>query len=1319
MYDFFNKSSDQSSSSAKNTKKHQRSSSDNTKFLKSSHKLTFQIPDESIASHIDLSKIPHPNFDVKKKYAGLQNNPDSNKNKSNNIDKSTNNNVNKIVNKTVASNNKVTDIIDGDTSKISESAKSNQKKNIVNTNGQNLTSIPRSLSENKQEYSGPYNNLHSGNSQRKGSRQVSNSSLSSSVYPNEMHSPILSSRDGSNNTLPDFSRQASSIYPPSTMNDIIHDTKNNAAYELKMSATIKRSDLLKKRRPPPLSLKVNTEPSPINEPSQLSNTKSAVETIKGSAGGMSAASTESEFSPLHIIPQAGTSLEDPKVSSGVIGGFTNPSNLRRPTEYSSTDSEFSTLNLMPIKNGPLSQEKQINPYKSVAFETSGMEYEPPSFQSDEYENDNKNISNSNNNNIHKHSRTLSSIEEITSALDNFQMEHEKSLNNIEDSYENPENTEATDDRTGHTFSFAKSSEDNNEIPLDINLTQDLENHKVEEINGPKVEHNDSSSDELLVTVKDLPKLENGETLNSYIAKLKKKTSQNKINENNTDGNLISNEFNDGAHSNILELIQPKSAHNKSETSSTSEIFYDAADNSYLKNIENKSEQIVKNNNDANIDRDDMNNKSVEDNVEIPSRVSAVSSNINNDVNFDSNRNEYSEDDLIGQLDNHSDNLNNSFDSYPKHFISIGVNENNKDINNGTEKLSETQTVSTESSTLPEDIIADDGIWHRYSTTTNFLNNADDLDDGQIIDDYENIDNSKNNSEDNAEDINSIIITPTDNKNFVNMDITLDRSDDTPNSNAESPVRPIRDFNLDDELDNNVTEIQHEESSTRSFDDLYPHSDDDDYNDDGNEEEINNSDNESNYDYEQVGYNYDDGFNIPYSSIQPQNNEENNLQNKDNLHNDDISTNNNSIYDDDVLEFSPKSPGSIDSIKEMAKTPDIFRHNSMCSKGLLEKMTGINLNGTPTGLGIGVREHLVVTNHELNSVEESDFHDTIDGDTDEETKNDINDKDYGAPIPDIESNILSGYVERSSIDSDPVSNQKIEEKEQSEEMATPNEMHQNIYDRREEPIVMPIQHSTVVTPAVPIQGISSSLKTRRPPPNYASTGRRGRGLSETTANPEMFINGITQQMKVSNSGNSNIENRIDQDSKVIKDKIDSSIIKNDDLNNKNDSKNHINDNTNNNTSNNEEDIESRKGEKCTYIESLRMNGKKTTIKSKPSIQVLPIAIRQNGTISHKKIPSQQLLRSVKSHKHVIVKPKTRMLANEIDNGELPDATMIHRGQKTRVPIHPDADVIAASEQFNKLAQRQSGELGRYNSVLSVRPHYGNGMKLFITNPDDDD
>lgn len=989
------------------------------------------------------------------------------------------------------------------------------------------------------------------------------------------------------------------------------------------------------------------------------------------------------------------------------------------SEYDSTDGEFTPLNLIPptaipaaMKSGQLSADKLLNPSKNVMFVNSTTSYEPPNFHSEDYKYNSKDQYQDKN--VHKHSRTLSSIEEITSALDSFQLEHEKSFMS-EGSQGRMETEGDTDgDAAGGTLSFTSSPVSATERPIALHLTQDLGksnlNNDLAAENGATDENNG-----IFVKVKDLPHLQNGETLDQYISKLKTTAPDS----------YLSADDNNSEKTHFLELEKPKSVGGGSENSSASDVFFDVDEPSkdasldgnihratFDEDVGDSPEQQASAVNNMSISGNEYHSgeaRSLQPNGFADLSAQDIDDDVENEVLDD-----YSEEDLIGPLDG-------SFESLVHHAKPVSIAEDEKYISGDV--IAETQTISTVASNIPESIEADDGVWERYSSATNFFNNADELHDGKIVDDDEEGNDRDalygvKNGSTHSDSSRSLILTPTDSRPYVDMGMNLSNSS------------PHRDFDLGDELENNVTAVLPETSSSRSLEDLYPtHSSDggneDDDDDDDADDNVENDDDENNdqndddnYDRFE-GYDSQDNDNMSYIVDDERNHmdignytsgedsfkqQQYSMKNKAVEANDltptdfskgavasgESSSEENDDDDDGVLEFSPRSPRSprsVDSIEEMAQTPEIFRHNSMCSKSLLEKASGINLTGTPTGLGIGPRQHLVITNQEQRSLDENSL------------SNRNSDEIERAPIPDLESNFSYESRPHNLPEDDPDND---------------NDNHQIIYDRREEPTVMPIQHSLVVTPAAPVIGTSSTLKKRRPPPSYPSTGRRGRGLSETTANPELFANGIAQQPKPQSNDNESSEAISRGFITVAKDQAETSVAEGgkapvipeqEEVN---------------------EELESRKGEKCIYIENLRLRSKKTAINTKPSVQVLPLAIRQNGTISHKKIPSQQLTHSFKSNKHMMAKPKTRMLASEINDGELPDATLIHRGQKTKVPIHPDAAVIAASEQFSKLAKQQAGtssggggDLGRFNSVLSVRPHYGNGMRLFITNPDSDD
>jgi hypothetical protein len=1162
LYDFFGRTPSPESIPAKTTKNHHRSTSETTKnSLKNntSHRLTFNIPDESIVSNIGSLSIPLPKQKRKSVITPITNSPN-------------------------ISNNSNQVRISSPISPVSKNSLpiSNDKQLRTSATNNDSKDSSRPLSPSK---------LRDKIDTSKRLISDSTSSLSSSIYPNDQHYNTKL-RNASNSTLPDFSRQTSSIYPPSTTTPEIYKAEN---HHINPSTTIKRTDLLRKRKPPPIPLSVETSDTNKHSENHNSNNSETDTNIKSVTD--SVASTDSEYSPLNLLP---TKLN-----------------------LSGTESDNSKY-----KNSPLGPSLQLNPSKNVMFATNSIDYESPSIISKQIQSNDDNF----NKNTHKHSRTLSSIEEITSALEHFQLEHEKSFTS------QPTNDIETNDSN---LSMVSSPTSDKQNTIDLNLSKELD---------ASIDQDSSTQDEngIFVKVKDLPELKHGETLNEYIEQLKSTPGVDKPVgvANHEDGNSYLDITN-------LGKPKPKATADDSDLSSSSELFFDVPEIS--ENMLKPAEQEI-------LRQDDISSESLTiENCFASKENQSTPDVIGGDLErFGENKNENENENKIAnnRTSNSYDDVNNSTESEPyfheKDLIGpldgsfdsfVEKGEISKDFE--SEKNSETQTVSTSDTNGMVEM--DDGDWRRYSSATNFFNNVDRSKGKHINDDINGI--ISHGAIDND---NEAIVTPTE-KTIINL-----------NTNHHQ-----REFDLDDELDNNVViHNESEESSDKSLKDLYPIDSDGEYADDS---EIN-----SLIRSEDINLTPNFERDFGYQSDHPK---------KLTVQNKDSDASRSSGTDSDVLEFSPRSAVSYASRDEITKTPELYRHNSMCSKGLLEKITGVDITGTPTGLGIGNREHFVVINKDANSMESQKFHDSIDdeGKFEEIERN-------AASIPDIESKISSIDVEFD----DSTSFTKSDEAESKD--------HQPIstYDRREEPTVAPIQHSMIVTPAAPITGTLYKSKNKRPPPNYPSTGRRVRGLSETTAHPELFMDGIAYKLKQS------------IDAKPLDAIEDKGTGTMDSQNNSGS----INTLTGNNDLE-DDSLENRKGEKCTYIEKLRSKTKRTVINSNPSLQVLPIAIKQNGTISHKKIPSQQLSHGFRSHKHANVKSKTRMLASEIDDGELPDATLFHTAQKTKIPIHPDADVIAASEQFNQLTKQRSDDLGRLNSVLSVRPHYGNGMKLFITNPDSGD
>ncbi|TID15798.1 hypothetical protein CANINC_004327 [Pichia inconspicua] len=961
---------------------------------------------------------------------------------------------------------------------------------------------------------------------------ASGTSLTSSVYP--------SSRNVSSSTI-DFSRQTSSIYPPST---IANDNK---------TIVKKRMDLMAKRKPPvPLSIQTESTIEKSQEPNE---------------------STEKR-----VVSAADS--------------------------YESSEGGFTPLQLMPILNEvlPLSSSKQLNTAKNAMFDNiSGTEYEPPSFDKETSENSN----------AHKHSRTLSSIEEITSALEKFQIEHERSFQEFEpsrDSYL----SNTTDDH--HTVDMREEEDD------DDNLNE---------------------KEGIYLKVEDLPHLEEGENLDNYIEKLKSSPAAHVVTETKD---------HDVDYTDYSSLGRPGLTNVISEVSSGSDIFYDSnsrAETPKLAEGEVFNEDVLQPGDVVQVIHmkdsvDDTLRTPTEDGFDIKqrARVETLTDNMNteqassinreqssllsknpsveaievpesliSDFNYDDlsfidndDEEDYSkDDDLIGPL-------NKSFDS----FVAK--------VRTRDSKISDNNTNSIISGSLLE---MDDGDWKRYdsATTTNFFHPPESHD---------------------LDEVSGLIMPQTDLNQYDNEVVTP--TEQSQNELIANPETPRRELDLENELDDNIIEVSLPHDTDDSLNELYPRGSSSDDNDDEiDEEEIDrygqddlNDYNDEDDDDDNEYINGDDFFvGTPnQEEIEDREFKEVNISTPSH---DECETGSHSI-----LEFSPKSQFSFNSPEPIHTTPEIYRGSFQFPDHIQDS----DITGTPTDIQHKSSHHFVIAN-----------------DTDNRTQND-----------DDGSSFTGG-----NYDTIPIDNTEIGP-------GIDESIRQSTYDRRETPIVKPIEHSMVVAPAVPLH-TSHTLRLRRPPPNFPSSGRRSRALSESTKDPELFMNGLKNQVKSSESTNKQM-----LESEMVDGNLEVST-----------------------GSTIPEDSDARKGEKCAYIENLRNRGKKTVFVKAPSSHILPLSIKQNGKISHKKIPSVQLLNSYKS-KHIVMKPKTRMLASEIDDGELPDATLVHSAQKTKVPIHPDADVIEASEQFNRLAKRRSQDLARNTSIMSVRPHYGAGMRLFVTNPD---
>ncbi len=252
-----------------------------------------------------------------------------------------------------------------------------------------------------------------------------------------------------------------------------------------------------------------------------------------------------------------------------------------------------------------------------------------------------------------------------------------------------------------------------------------------------------------------------------------------------------------------------------------------------------------------------------------------------------------------------------------------------------------------------------------------------------------------------------------------------------------------------------------------------------------------------------------------------------------------------------------------------------------------------------------------------------------------------------------------------------------------------------YDRREQPVVEPLAHS------------AASSSRKRPPLDIPNEGRGRRSISISTANPGLFDNAHTKEriMYANGSGaTANTQQAAQPASQrkqqlVLGKKIES-----------------------------DKQPPEGKGQKSLYVERLRGIGLVSYTRQQPSYKVLPVAIRPIRS-RHRRTPSHQAtIASIQSSlKHGTLRPKTRMLASEIDESELPDSKLSHDLSKTKVPTDPDAEIIEVTNQLKRLTadpaqlSRRESSLDRFSSVRSARGLSMNGraLKLFVANPDEND
>ncbi len=254
-----------------------------------------------------------------------------------------------------------------------------------------------------------------------------------------------------------------------------------------------------------------------------------------------------------------------------------------------------------------------------------------------------------------------------------------------------------------------------------------------------------------------------------------------------------------------------------------------------------------------------------------------------------------------------------------------------------------------------------------------------------------------------------------------------------------------------------------------------------------------------------------------------------------------------------------------------------------------------------------------------------------------------------------------------------------------------------YDRREKPVVEPLAHSV------------ASVSRKRQPLDIPNEGRGRRSISISTANPGLFDNTHTKErIRYANgSGGSATPQQVALNSSQQSNN--GSVAQGKHLR----------------FSKSIPEEPEGKGQKSLYVERLRGIGMVSCIRQQPPYEVLPVAIRPIRS-KHRKTPSHEAtVASIQSSlKHGTLRPKTRMLASEIDESELPDSKLSHDLSKTKVPTDPDAEIIEVTNQLMRLTadpvrlSRRESNLNRFSSVRSARGLAMNGksLKLFVANPD---
>lgn len=900
---------------------------------------------------------------------------------------------------------------------------------------------------------------------------------------------------------------SSSIYAPTLVinNDFLNDTSR--------SQSVKRPELLKKRRPPP-------KLSDIRE-------DNVVERINTELGNLPNPSTD-KFSPLDTESQ----YSDLRINSSIDNVEDNMADLATEDNAPKIVMDLGKLKKSKFNKSLISNLNSDNLDKPDYEISSGFATHSPRVDTS-----------------HQHSRTLSSIEEMHQAIDSFQLSHNQSYYDEDHHSSFISEVETTTDTQGtKNEKLHLILEDEN---LDTNLS--LNDFEMESKASP------GKDDSLILKVKDLPLLEDGETIEEYVQKLEQGLSTSFVPSSPTEHSEFDNKKNKSPVENIYStprqpfegFLQPSfptfNTPATSETSSTDDIFFDVGSSTPVPN-----EYIIERSKTA-TEQKDFNEINTGDTLKELQKPRVHNDSFNELDDYEEAPPAYADENYL-MLDQDEITLESNS------VQSSNVNENLKDSED-------------------EDHID----WQGYKN----------ISDDDANDDVGDVDDNMDHSLDIPE--------RPESRRTLNLDNEIENSFSVENLSELTGSRRMSDL-LDEIEPVEVDSVNHY-GSTQSFENLYPDNiDDEDEGDTDNHTEI-------------------------ISKV--------------------LFDDSNDSNSDGILEFSPKQPLSprvfetgesdpnIDKYNDKFSwdtQPNLYRHNSMCSRNVLDQFDygSDEYNDEPS--------QLIVINGDNN-----DFNDS------EPVKyENFENKNLIPPVMNPE---LYGELNRESSSNTIVAdiNTPLEEPFESENRF-------EFYDRREEPSIEPIGHSNVITVAAPLLN-KPLVSAKRPPPIFSASGRRSRGLSSTTTNPELFTSKTAEISKTSISATGF----------------------------------------------------TGKGERSQYVESLRSNS--TVISAKITSSVLPISLRSKAAHGHKKTTSQQLTFGSGTFSHLA--PKTRMLASEINDNELPDAKLFHSGNKTKTPTHPDADVIAAGENFKTLAGKS---IARVDSIRSVQPEVRK-MKLYITNPDD--